>query len=76
MTTHARTRAETLFASITTRANDAIEPSALPLEYAVKARTAGPNTLHLPSGTDAARIGWSVAKPHRTHKSADVGKTW
>ncbi len=76
MTTLARTRAETLFASITSPADHAIESLALPLENMLKPHRAGPNTLHLPAGTLPVRLGWPVTRSRRLHKADGVTRTW
>jgi hypothetical protein len=76
MTTLARTRAETLFSSITTRADRAIEPPAPLPQLKTKSRQAGPNTLHLPTGAHHALAGWPVANPRRPQKPALLGRTW
>ena len=76
MTTLARTRAETLFASMTARADRAVEPSVLPLQNTVELRQAGPNTLHLPIDTPSTRVGWLVTKPRRVLKATVAGGSW
>jgi hypothetical protein len=73
MTTLARTRAESQFASITKHAVDATEAPALPPENAVKARQTGLNTLHLPSGMQPARANWYVTKRRRVQTPAIAG---
>ena len=76
MTTLARTRAETLFASMSTHSDRAIAPPALPPENTVKPRQTGPNTLHLPSGTLPNQAGWPVAKPRRVQKTSGLTRAW
>jgi len=57
MTTLARTRAETLFASITTHVDHAIKTPASSPDNTVKLHQSGPNTLHLPSAAHIPPVG-------------------
>ena len=72
MTTLARTRAETLFTSITAHAGCAIEPPAMPPEHMIKPRLPGPNTLHLPGDTLPNRTGWPKARTRRFQKTSGL----
>jgi len=76
MTTLARTRAETLFASITASADRAIEPILLPKKNTVELRQAGPNTLHLPSAAHPALAGWAVKRSRRMPKATAASTSW
>ncbi len=67
MTTLARTRAENLFKAITKPAIDASKSQSA-ADASVRPRKDGPNTLHLPSGTDPDRSDWSNKRP-RTAKA-------
>lgn len=76
MTTLARTRAETQFASITSSSDRMIEPTVLPLQTTVETRQAGPNTLHLPDGTLPRLVGWPIAGPRRVPKAVFAHRGW
>ena len=76
MTTLARTRAESLFASITTHADRMMDPPALSPEHMIKPRLSGPNTLHLPGDTLPNRAGWPKATSRRFQKSSGLSRAW
>ena len=75
MKSPARARAETLFASITSREDSTIEPPATPSETAPRPHPAGPNTLHLPAGTPPALSGRTATRSRRLQAPAIADKT-
>lgn len=75
MKTLARTRAETLFASLTSRAESALDVPA-PSANQVQPPPAGPNTLHLPTGTRPSRVDWPVTRLRRLQTGAMANTNW
>lgn len=84
MSNNARSRAESLFASLIKPANKAVKAPPPPSETEAQAQQNvearpqlpdGPNTLHLRFGGQPVQTGWSVTKPRRAPAKSPPKKT-